>query len=451
MGTTRRPAILWAVANSSTDHLPAPQVGAFEVLQALPGFCQLIKRSPTLDGQLPLRAAQHCSPVFEGNEAGYQLCLEQPMTLARDRRGFHIDMTPPALEQTQRRITGVIDRLVDRGLMARDGYWHRLLAGDALPTRGQRILLWSGFLLKPAPGVALRVGPAFNRRSRISVIEHAIVDPTAFTPLVLEIDGRALGRAPLWIDDEIGCVLPVASHARLTLASIRTAPAVVREFETFFDAHYFETKKLKPTGKYRRLVREPATPAAETGDAQVFYAGPAMHTVTQLARFHHPGGIGTRVPTGVSLPQCTVRNVAPLSAIWDGQTYTRERKDTAEALRLFNRDWRAAGGRTSGDAYQFISAYTFGPGRDEPYWLLQPWVFTITPPGWSSVVDGLPAGGGDGMRGIIRTDQFHTVSMVFRMYEPGPVVVRKRSPVLRFFPIPRRLQSASMTTSAQVI
>jgi hypothetical protein len=443
------------VAKPRVDDPPTqdapPDAGSFEVLQALPGFCSLIKRSPTLDGQLPLRAAQHCSPVFEGNEAGYQLCLQQPMTLARGKRGFHVDMTPPALEQTQRLIKDVINRLVDKGLLARDGYWHRLLVDDAMPIRGQRILLWSGFLLKPAPGVALRVGPAFNRRSRISVVEHAIVDTTGFTPLVLEIDGRDLGRAPVWIDDEIGCVLPVARHVRMTLRSIRTAPEVVREFESFFDAHYFETKKVKPTGKYRRLVREPAAPPAEIGDARVLYAGPAMHTVTELARFHHPGGIDNRAPAGVSLPQCLVRNVAPLAATWDGQTYTRERKDTAEALRVFSRDWRAAGGRTTGDAYEFISEYAFGPRRDEPYWLLQPWVFTITPPGWSSVVDGMPAGGGDGMRGIIRTDQFHTVSMVYRMYEPGPVVVRKRASILRFFPVPRRLQSAPMMTSAQVI
>lgn len=436
------------------DHLSPPtptETCAFEVIEALPGFCTLVKRSPTLDGQLPLRAAQHCSPVFEGNEAGFQICLRQPMTLRRDRHGFRVDMTPPALEQTQTEVRGAIERLVARGLLARGGYWHRLLAEDAMPVRGRRILLWSGFLVKPEPGVALHVGPAFNRRSRIAVVEHAIADTSGFTPLMLEIDGRNFGKEPRWIDQEIGCVLPVARQARLTLQSIRQAPDVVRAFEAFFDAHYFETKKIKPTGSYRRLVREPAGPPAETCEGRVFYAGPNIHTVAGLRRFFHPGGVASRPPDGVSIPQCTVRNVAPYGAYWDGQMFTRERKQTAGALRALARDWRAAGGRTSGDPWEFLSGYAYGPGRDEPYWLLQPWVFVRTPSGWSSVVDGVRAGGSEGMRGIIRTDQFHTVSMVYRMYEPGPIAVRTGAPVLRFFPMPRRLQSASMRMLDQVI
>jgi hypothetical protein len=425
----------------------ATDAWAFEAIQALPGFCTLIKRSPTLDGQLPLRAAQHCSPVFEGNEAGFQIVLAQPMSLRRSGRGFRVDMTPPALDQTQRLVRAAIERLVEKGLLQRNGYWHRLLADDAMPFRRNRIFLWSGFLVRPAPGVALRVGPAFNRRSRLSVVEHAVADPGGFTPLVLEIDGRALTRRPIWIEQEIGCLLPIASQAHLTLRSIRSAPEVVRAFESFFDAHYFQVKQAKPTGKYRRLVRDgAAAPPAETCEAQVFYAGPAIHEVSTLRRFHDPRGVTRQPPPGVSLPECTVRNVARFSADWDGQAFTREKKETAKALRALARDWRAAGGHTTGDGYEFISGYAFPPGRDEPYWLLQPWIFAVTPPGWSCVVDGSPIGGSDGMRGVIRTDQFHTLAMVYRLYIPGRIVVRPGATILRFFPIPRRLQAASMRT-----
>lgn len=417
---------------------------SFEAVQSLAGFCTLVKRSPTLDGQLPLRAAQHCSPVFEGNEAGLQICLAQPMTLRRTRRGLHVDMTPAALHQTQRETRGAIRALVAKGLLERDGYWHRMFAEDALPSRGNRLFLWTGYLVRPARGVALRVSGAFNRRSRISVLEHAIVDSSGLTPLVLEIDGGQLGESPLWIDEEIGCVLPVAAAADMKLASIRKAPEVVREFETFFDAHYFEIKKTKPTGKYRRLVRETSASTSGACETRVYSAGPAIHEVSDLRRFHGPRGVASRPPPGVSLPACTVRNVGTIDVHWDGQAFTRERKEIGPALRSLARDWRAAGGRTDGDGYEFLSGYVFGPGRDEPYWLLQPWVFAVTPPGWSSVVDGLAAGGSDGMRGIIRTDQFHTVSMVFRLYTPGRIVVRSTAPLLRFFPIPRRIQSAPM-------
>ncbi|HET6150324.1 MAG TPA: hypothetical protein VFH68_22485 [Polyangia bacterium] len=424
---------------------------AFEAFQALPGFCTLVKRSPTLDGQLPLRAAQHCSPVFEGNEAGVQICLAQPMTLSRGRRGLHVDMTPPALDQTQRQTRLAVRALVSQGLLAADGYWHRLLGEDAMPARGNRIFLWTGWLVRPAPGVALRVSAAFNRRSRIAVVDHAIADGSAFTPLVLEIDGRALRDQPTWIDEEIGCALPVAASSTMTLASIRQSPEVVRDFESFFDAHYFELKRSKPTGKYRRLVREPAAAPAATCEARVYTAGPAIHEIAWLRRFHGPGGISSRPPAGVALPACTVRNVGRIEADWDGQAFTRERKDLAVALRALARDWRAAGGSTTGDGYEFLSGYMFAPGRDEPYWLLQPWVFAVTPPGWSVVADGLPAGGSDGMRGIIRTDQFHSVAMVYRLYTPGRITVRAGAAVLKFFPIPHRLQSAPVRLVDQVI
>jgi hypothetical protein len=418
---------------------------AFEAIQALPGFCRLYKRSPTLDGSLPLRAVQHCAPVFEGNEAGFQISLEQPMTMRRNRRGIHIDMTPPAFRQTQDEARGRIERLVEEGLIRRGGYWHRLFSQEALPIRGSRIHLWSGFLVRPAAGVCLRVGQAFNRRSRISVVEHVIVDASAFTPLVLEIDGKNLSSEPLWIEGEIGCVLPIAPAARMTLSPVRRAPKVVETFETFFSSHYFEMKKSRPTGKYRRMLRNQETePAATTCNAEVLYAGPAVHALSSLTRFHGPAGVARRAPEGVALPRCTVRNTARIDAAWDGQSFTRDERGLARVLPALERDWRAAGGSLSSDGYEFLSGYLFTQNRDEPYFLVQPWVFSLTPPGWSTVVEGLTVAGSDGMRGIIQTDRFHPVSMVYRIFAPGPVVVPRGAPLMRFFPIPRRLQNATM-------
>jgi hypothetical protein len=436
-----------------TGHMTADEPrgpAAFEVIAALPGFCRLEKRSPTLDGGLPLRAAQHCSPVFEGNAAGFQIYLEQPIALARRGRGLAADLTPPAFQQTQQDVRDAVERLVAAGVLARGGHWHRLLARDAFPFRGTRAFLWTGFLVRPAPGVCLRVGPAFNRRSRIRVVEHAIADRSGFTPLVLEIDGRDLGPEGRWLEGEVGCVLPVAARARMTLAPIRRAPEVVAAFESFFDAHYFETKRQKPTGKYRRLVREAETDADEaaapaTGHAKVFYAGPPVHEVATLDRFHGPAGVTRGAPAGVSLPHCIVRNVARVDATYDGQSFTRIDRATAAALRALERDWRRAGGHPERDAYEFLALYFYGEQRAEPYWLMQPWVFTVTPPGWSTCMDGVDVGDSDGMRGILRTDRFHSVGMVYRMYGPGRVRLRPGAPLLRFYPIPRSLQDAHMT------
>ncbi|HEX2656646.1 MAG TPA: hypothetical protein VHU40_00175 [Polyangia bacterium] len=423
---------------------------AFEVLQALPGFCQLTKRSPTLDGNMPLRAAQHCSPVFEGNEAGFQISLAQPMTLRRDRRGMHIDMTPPAFEQTQREVRGALERLVDRGLLERDGYWRRLLARDALPIRGDHILLWTGFLVRPAAGVALRVGAAFNRRSRVAVVEHAITDSTRFTPLVLTIDGRDLPKDPLWIEHEIGCVLPTAARAELSLGPLRRAPEIVRAYEAYFDAAYFATKQVKPTGKYRRMIRLDTQSPSETCHAQAFYAAAtaSTHTLTRLQRFHHPAGIARAAPSGVHLPMVTVRNVARWSVDWNGQSFTREQNDLPRVIPSLIRDWKAAGGDPTSPAFQSLERFAFGPYIDEPYWILHPWVFARTPPGWSMVCDGANIEGADGMRGIVRTDQLNLVATVLRMYAPGRFTLRKGRPLLHFYPLPRRLQYAPMPAIA---
>ena len=71
-------------------------------------------------------------------------------------------------------------------------------------------------------------------------------------------------------------------------------------------------------------------------------------------------------------------------------------------------------------------------------------MFADTPPGWSCVIDGFSVAGADGMRGIIRSDQFHLVGTLYRMYGPGRMSFRKGGPLLRFFPIPRRIQYAPM-------
>ena len=66
--------------------MSAPEIGdgfAFEVVTLLAGFTSLTKRSGELDGNLPVRAARYCGPVFEGSAAGFQITLAQPMTVAR--------------------------------------------------------------------------------------------------------------------------------------------------------------------------------------------------------------------------------------------------------------------------------------------------------------------------------------------------------------------------------
>jgi hypothetical protein len=341
-------------------------------------------------------------------------------------------------------VKACVQRLVRNGLLIRDGYWHRLLQYDALPLRGSRLYVWTGFLVRPTSRTVLRVGPAFNRRSRLSVVEHAIADSNGFTPLIVEVDTRDLASRPRWVDAEIGCILPLATGTRMTLTSIQSSPDVASSVEDFFDVDYFRTKQSKPTGKYRKVARIGADAPPVNGLAKVVYAGPGVHSLSRLRRFHHPKGLTPQAPLDVALPFCTIRNVAAIEASWDGQTFTRQQKVMKAALRSLRSTWLRAGGRANSDAYEFLSGYFFGPSRDEPYWQLQPWVFSVTEAGWSTVVDGANLGGCDGMRGIIRTDIFHPVSMVYRMYAPGDVVLPPRAPLMRIYPAPRDLQDATV-------
>src|SRR4030095_3622600 len=166
---------------------------AFEIVTLLPGFTSLHKRSGELDGNLPVRAARYCGPVFEGNAAGFQITLAQPMTVARTRRrNTECVMPTPTLQQVTLEVNDALEKAVARGLLARGSFWHRLFQGNALPSRGRRLLVWTGHLISPPPGIWLLVGGAFNRRSRVTVVDHLVTDPERFVPLIIEIDTRGI-------------------------------------------------------------------------------------------------------------------------------------------------------------------------------------------------------------------------------------------------------------------
>src|SRR3954470_9806343 len=89
---------------------------AFEIVTLLTGLTVVGKRGGDLDGNLPVRAARYCGPVFEGSAAGFQIPLTQPLTLARRRGGgVACDLTEPVL----RLVTGEVDAALERGI--RDG------------------------------------------------------------------------------------------------------------------------------------------------------------------------------------------------------------------------------------------------------------------------------------------------------------------------------------------
>ncbi len=59
----------------------------FTVLDALGGFARLVRRTPTLDGAVPLRAAQACLPLLAGNALGWQVVISEPLRVAQRLTG----------------------------------------------------------------------------------------------------------------------------------------------------------------------------------------------------------------------------------------------------------------------------------------------------------------------------------------------------------------------------
>lgn len=415
---------------------------AFELVTLLPGFTHLAKRSGELDGNLPVRAARYCGPVFEGSAAGFQIQVAQPMTVRRKSASGRVaavwDLTPPALTLVTERVNDALETAVREGLLARNGFWHRLLQGDALPVRGNRAFIWTGHLIRPRAGLWLLVGGAFNRRSRVPVVEHVVTDPERYVPLLVELDVRALDGKPHWIECELGCVTPLSPRARMTKERLRPGAPELSQFASYFSEAHFEAKGKHSTASYVRQQRERRVKAASRGDARLLFAGPDVHSVGEFRRFIGAAGFTARPHAPGELQFAMIRNIAPIEWTWQGQTHTSFQVDSARLLPALEALWRQTAGDTAPSAFEFLSRYALGEQWDQPYVQLQPWVFTPTPDGWSMLVDGCHhVPDYDGMRAVIATDWFFALAMVYRLYAPSTVRIPFRAPMLRALPVPR--------------
>jgi hypothetical protein len=421
---------------------------ALEVVTLLPGFTSLQKRSGELDGNLPVRAARYCGPVFEGNTAGFQISLAQPMTVGRTRAGaVECVMTEPTLAQVTQQVDEALERGIALGLLPRNGYWHRLFHGNAIPTRGQRLLIWTGHLVRPTAGVWALVGGAFNRRSRITVLDHLITDPRAFVPLVLEIDVRQVSRTPMWLEAELGCITPISPAGRVRKQRLAPRAPELRQFAEFFSEAYFATKAKHPTATYVVQQRKHRVKADPSCDARLLYIGPDIHTVGELTRFITGDGFTRRARSPGTCQFGVVRNLGPVHWSWQGQTHTEFEVNVERHRPALRALWRAAFADGHRSALEFLEAYMIGQNWDQPYVQLQPWSFMATNVGWSTLVDGIHGDGYDGMRAVIATDWFHALAMVYRLYTPSEVRIPPRAPLLRALPISRAALSVNISES----
>ncbi len=426
-----------------TPSSPTSESGAktvatvFEVLDAL-GLAQLVKRSGDLGGGVPLRVAQACVPLFEGNAFGFQITLRQPITLRRSALGVAVEISAPYGEALAAAHRAVLPRLVAQGLIPPDSLLPTAFADDFVRVEVEstglvRVRLWTGLLVRADAGVWLRVSATANRRNRfIDVEEQFITDDSALVPLVLEMKLSPNAPDRVRLEGEIGTVAPVAASARIDDVPLADAPEIGAAHAAFYDAAYFEAKAGGLTRKYRKMKPPPeAVESDAPARCRVINLGPAAHTITG------------------SIPRIVFANLVPFEACFDGYTIAVEPDQRAlrAGARAVERTFAEALGPTflgkNRHAVWYFTKYFTHHPPGEPHFFVKPWTFVQTPPGWSCLLEGVHGDGFDVLRGIVATDMFYATPAVFLVYRMGePIRVGFGEPLLHVTPIPRRLLQA---------
>lgn len=409
----------------------------FEVLDAL-GLAQLVKRRGDLGGSAPLRAVQGCAPLFEGNAFGFQVTLRHPITLRRSPGGVTVEIESPYGEAFAMGHRAVLPRLVTERVLAPDGELPTAFADDFIQVEQvspghARVRLWTGLCVRADAGVWLRVCASANRRNRfIEVEEQFVTDDGAFAPLVLNIALPPHGPDRVILDGEIATLAPVAPGAQIDEVPLSQAPEIGAAHAAFYDASYFDAKHHAVTGKYRKM-RPPGQTSPGNGPARcrLITVGPPAHTIAG------------------PVPCVVFANHVPFEATYDGYAVTVEPDQSAlrAGARAVERTFAEALGPTflgaNSRAMLYFTKYFTHHPPGEPHFFVKPWAFLQTPPGWSSLLEGVHGDGFDVLRGVVATDVFHAMPAVFQVHRAGqPVRVGIGEPLLRVMPIPRQLLEA---------
>lgn len=420
---------------------------AFDVVSAFEPVARLERRSPTLDGAVPLRVAQACVPLLEGNEAGFQVVFGRRL-VARTRLGKRSLEATPLHEAVSRAHAAAAPLLAAQGLLG-PAWKDRLARATAWTERGV-LRVWTGLLVRPRRGTWLRVSATKNRavfglRIRTTWIAD---DDGLYTPLVLDLEDFEDGTR---LEGEVATVMPVRPGLSIARADDDDARELVEAHAEFYDARYFATKKGEVTRKYRRTVVRRAPEPRDDAHAVVAHLASPPPEVVAVDRVLGPEAVAPRpLPPGAPTVSCLrFAHGVPLRVHWDGNTLdvapdrdalaTGARAVRAELARLAGPDWAAA----HEGAVLYLTKYVTPHPHGEPHFFVKPWSFVRTPPGWSSLVEGVSGEGHELLRGVVRTDGFHAVPAVFHVTTTRPVRVRAGAPMLEVVPVPRELLAAT--------
>lgn len=416
----------------------------FTVVDAFSKLFRLTKRSPTLRGSVPLRVAQACVPLLEGNAFGFQLTTNARIPLTRSTLGWSLDLSDEELAQRRQEFAQARARLVAASSLKPGDPWLRVLDEETLFAgksrrlgRHPRLRLWTGLLVRPDRGVRLRLFQTGSRRSHgFSVEETVFSDPDAFVPLILNLHiEKAAGRT-LVLSGEMACLAPLPGTVRFATPPLAQRLEVGRAHADFYAPSYFQKKEAAATRRYRKQIdTRPVEKTVEGADpvCEVIACGPANFEV-------------------VADEHVLFRNQLDFSFRFDGQSVAFEFDRALLARRgralwqRFSTLYGADFATTHQGALLYLSKYftTHPPG--EPHFFVKPWAFTRTPAGWSSLVDGCAGDGYDVLRGVVATDQFHATPSVFAIHRTDEdLAVPAEAPLCRLYPLPRTLLHAGFS------
>lgn len=396
---------------------------AFDVLDAFGGLARLVRRSPTLDGSVSLRATQGCAPLLDGNALGHQVVLTRALQVERSSLGRWRVREDEAWQAVERARRAALPMLRARGIVPADA-WPELERGVVTVVRGEP-WLWTGLLVRPRAGAWLLVTSVANRRNRgFEVRARVIPASDGWVPLVIELRPAA-GARTLRLQGEVACVVTAGPGPALERVPLARRPEAARGHLQFYVQEYFEAKKRgELTRRYRKTIDAAPHPAAESSEGAVVEVGPCLGTIETLEECLLPTGPAPRIPAGLgALATARFDEVLGFSATWDGHTVALD-YDRAALRRLtagIEPAFTAAVGpelvASHPGALLYLTKYFTPHPPGEPHFFVKPWALTVLPPGWSAVVDGVHGSAYDVMRGVVHADQFFATPAVFQLFE----------------------------------
>jgi len=370
------------------------QLTHFEIIDALGAF-ELISREGTLGGSVPLRAAQACAPLLEGNAFGLQLRAREPLLL---RKGLRALRAPESFVVQCRAMAPV---LVARGLLsAADAK----LAAHGIIRRAGTDWLFTGLLARPAQGLSGMILPGAARTSRALGVQALELPAGQWTPIFLRLSLRSgLPSAVLEGDVATLAAFPERSLP-VNNASTKDRQAMLRAHVGFYDARYFEDKKRgKVTRKYKKLVHGAHLDEVEAGAVTVAHLGPNLLAERDGAlQVHAAFAFSARYDGGAVHVSAAEAHRARFASV--------VRAVVDPLLRDLGHEHQGA--------LLYLSKYFTPHPPGEPYFFVKPPALIRTPPGWSSVIFGQSFASCEVLRGVVHTDQFYALPQVFHVFEP---------------------------------